>query len=646
VVQPEVNSTDVHQTTVDGLFQRLLQGQLVLPRFQRTEVWNERQKRALIQSIRSRLPIGSLLVYQTGGAHQILVDGLQRTIAIRDYKTSPKDFITAESLQGQIVDGLHAVVIAIASANGGDQPTIDSILSCIDAWIDNAPSLTPAALTADDLATIVNQRNDLNATQGQLYDIRQTAYRLYELIQETANIDDYPIVLVEFRGQASLLPDIFRNINSGGAPLDEFDEFATDWISFHSPVLSAEARGYVAAKWGAAEAKGLVVEQWHDGAPENGYTFWEHLYGLGMSLHHDYPLLFGNVRGGSTETQRVSFYLAGLAHGVIPRVNEIRRLPGYLSDFHHEVVAIDLSLFEAAARQACERLVTCIRPSAGMRLNSRLVDNARLDNLSSLSQFLILGMVSRYMAGRWIPYTWEEKDGWEQDWELLDRELPSHLLYEVLQGSWSGAGDSAAYAATWDSDQISGRSLPDNFDPTTHFRPANRYSVHRGREEWTQVLDVWLSEETSGQQRVNRNISKEAKLVLRYLYSDVPFNMHERYRFDIDHQLPVARLARLVELLGSIGWPMSAIGNLALLPVEINQAKGEMTPVEYLADLDDADRQEQQPIFEYAAIVPVPGLDIPKNQDEEDDFSRDQFIEIVRARQVAIRNKLLGVLGV
>jgi hypothetical protein len=91
-----------------------------------------------------------------------------------------------------------------------------------------------------------------------------------------------------------------------------------------------------------------------------------------------------------------------------------------------------------------------------MKLNSALASDARIDNLSQLSQFLVLAMVARTVVGRWVPYTWEERSNWRDDWASLKVELPRHLLYEVLQGSWSGAGDSNAFASTWDSEQLKG----------------------------------------------------------------------------------------------------------------------------------------------------------------------------------------------
>lgn len=204
-----MNYTEVAPTTVGALYQRLQQGELVLPRFQRTEVWDKKKKRSLVESIRTRLPIGSLLVYEAGQS-QVLVDGLQRTIAIRDYKTSPKHFITAESLQGPVMDELLNAVSGIAAANDVAEPSIDQLLGCVDAWIQAAPNLTAAGLRVDDLAIVANERLELGADADQLSSIRDSGYHLWDLIDATSNIDDYPIGLLVFKGQASLLPEIFR----------------------------------------------------------------------------------------------------------------------------------------------------------------------------------------------------------------------------------------------------------------------------------------------------------------------------------------------------------------------------------------------------------------------------------------------------
>lgn len=642
-------NTEVRTIKVQALHDMLMSGQLVLPRFQRANVWTKAKKKALVYSIRNRLPIGSLLVYKSldpsEQGREVLVDGLQRTIAIRDYMDEPQKFITAESLKGSETIGLLEVVGHIAEANDKESPTEKQVLKGIDQWIGAAENLESSSLRPDDLADILDESLSLDAKDVQKRSIRDVGYDLVAHIQNDAKIDSYPLALVEFTGSPSVLPDIFRNINSGGVPLDEFDEFAIDWIHYRAAVNSVDVAEQIKHKWTVAESKDLVVEQWSDGAPTSGYTFWEYMYGLGRVLKKDFPLLFGGLDANGTSTERVSFYLAALAHGLVPRLSEIRRLPFVLSSWQDGTSQLDLGKFESAVRRSCKKLEEWLKPSAGMKLNQSLATDVRLDNLSQLSQFLVLSMVARTLVGRWIPYSWDERPNWRADWAKLGEELPRHLLLEVLQGSWSGAGDSNAYSATWDSDWLTGPNLPEGFDPLTALVPSGLYVRHRSADEWRQQLDVWLRSETNGAQRVNRQVSKEAKLVLRYIYADMPLNWHEQYTFQIDHELPVSRLSKIIERNADPGWPMSAVGNLALLPDFINDAKDDKTPLEYLESLTEAERNAQQPLVDFGAFFPLDKLTIPKNPDGQDTLQRAAYVALIEERQEAIRERVIAALG-
>ena len=642
-------NTEVRTIKVQALHDMLMSGQLVLPRFQRANVWTKPKKKALIDSIRKRLPIGSLLVYKpldpSEQGREVLVDGLQRTIAIRDYMDEPQGFITAESLKGGETARLLEVVDQIAEANEKDSPTEKQVLKCIDEWIGAAESLESSSLTPDDLADILDEELELAADDAQKRSIRGVGYQLVTHVQNDAKIDSYPLALVEFTGSPSVLPDIFRNINSGGVRLDPFDEFAVDWIHYKATVASTDVAAQIKHKWTVAESKDLVVERWSDGGPTDGYTFWEYLYGLGRVLKKDYPLLFGGLDVKGTSTERVSFYLAALVHGLVPRLNDIRRLPFVLSSWHEGSSLFDLGKFESALHKSCKKLEEWLKPSAGMKLNQSLATDVRLDNLSQLSDFLVLSLVARTVIGRWVPFTWEERPSWRADWSKLKEELPRHLLFEVLQGSWSGAGDSNAFSATWDSESLTGAQLPENFDPLEALLPSDLYVRHRTADEWRQQLDVWLRSETNGAQRKNRQVSKEAKLVLRYVYADMRLDWHEQYTFQIDHELPVSRLSKIIQANKDPGWPMSAVGNLALLPDFINDAKDDRTPREYLDSLSDTDRNAQQPVIEYAAFFPLERFVIGAGADGVDVMSREEYVGLIEERQAEIREKVITALG-
>lgn len=644
------SNTEVRTIRVEKLYEMLLNGEIVLPRFQRASVWPRESKRKLIDAIRRKLPIGSLLVYQSPDpgetGRKVLVDGLQRTLAIREYMQSPQSFITAESLRGSQTTAVVQSVLDIAEANDLASPEEQAIFACIESWVRSAEALTVEHLTADSLADLLDSELGLQATSDQKTLLRSPAYSLISHVQTDHVINTYPLALVEYTGPASRLPEIFKNINSAGVRLDDFDQFATDWIDFSGEVASDDVRTQINHKWEVALSKNLVVERWGSNGPTDGYTFWEYMYGLGRVIKAKHPFLFGSFSSDpdGTNTERVSFYLAALAHGLVPRVDDIRRLPFLLSSFSEGTRQLDMSRFEQALRKSCEAVEQWLKPSVGMRLNSALASELRMSNLSQLSQFLVLAMVARTLAGRWVPFTWEERTDWRSDWNSLKSELPRHLLYEMLQGSWSGAGDSNAFTTTWDGEQLKGTTLPTGFDPSTHLVASDMFARHRDANEWGQLLDIWLRGEISGAQRVYRSVSKEAKLVLRYVYSDIPLNWYEGNNFEIDHLLPVARLAGIIERDGGLGWPISAVGNLALFPSRVNGAKSDKTCREYLDSLTDEDRERDHPFIEYGAAYPLEDLVIPE-VDGVDTLTRDEYVALVSSRQDVLKQKVINALG-
>jgi hypothetical protein len=84
---PKLIDVVTQQRTVDLLMTRLGHGELDLsPDFQRrANLWNERQKSALIESMLLRIPIPSLYVSEDEGGNYQVVDGLQRFCAIAHF---------------------------------------------------------------------------------------------------------------------------------------------------------------------------------------------------------------------------------------------------------------------------------------------------------------------------------------------------------------------------------------------------------------------------------------------------------------------------------------------------------------------------------------------------------------------------------
>lgn len=637
-----LNVTTTMPLSINGLHQYLKAGRLVLPRFQRAGVWDEKRKAALALSIRRDLPIGALLVYEPPESKDLtLVDGLQRTSAIRDYLEDPLAYIDAQTLQGGQLEAVVSQVALIATANELDPaPEREDVLQSIQGWMDRAEGLEiNQGLDSDSLANALDEDLCLTASDDQKASLRKVANDLIPFVQSEARIGDYPLAIIKYSGPSEELPGIFNKINTGGIPLDTFDAYATEWIAYKAEIKNPEIREIIAKRWAVAKAKGLKVEGWSDGVPTDGYTFWEYLYGLGRLLNTKYPFVFGAMGDDpeGTKTVRSSFYLAALVHGLVPQEKKIRQLPVLLQKYYG-TRNFDLSDFESAVLLAAESVNGWMKPLAGMKLNQ----SDKIASLSQVSMFQALSLVARTAVGKRVPFTWKQRPDGAADWAALKEALPAHFLYEALQNTWSGSGDSSAFSATWDSEQLDPGEDASAIAPED-MRPSRQYLRSLEHKDWSSVLDAWMRREMTGNQRVGRSVSNEAKLLMRYVYSDIPHVWHEQWDFHIDHLLPITRLSDLVR--NDVGWPMSAIGNLAILPNHINLQKSDKTAAEYHEVLKTEGNEEFMEVVSYATLIPVAEVMLP-TVDGKDEMARDEFEDFLERRQEVVKLRVLKALGV
>lgn len=83
---PKTVSLTSKKISMDAFVRRLEQGTLKLdPEFQRAEVWNERAKSLLIESLMLRIPVPMFYFSSDENDNYTVLDGLQRMTAIRDF---------------------------------------------------------------------------------------------------------------------------------------------------------------------------------------------------------------------------------------------------------------------------------------------------------------------------------------------------------------------------------------------------------------------------------------------------------------------------------------------------------------------------------------------------------------------------------
>src|SRR5262245_59838651 len=83
---PAKIDVELKPLTLDLVIKRIQHGEIDLhPAFQRNEVWTSRARSRLIESILVRIPLPAFYIDGTNDAKWVVVDGLQRLSAIKQF---------------------------------------------------------------------------------------------------------------------------------------------------------------------------------------------------------------------------------------------------------------------------------------------------------------------------------------------------------------------------------------------------------------------------------------------------------------------------------------------------------------------------------------------------------------------------------
>jgi len=122
--------------------------EITVPKFQRGLVWNKKKQEGLIDSIKKGYPIGTLLLYEVAlksknSANAVrsynLIDGLQRSHALKEYSKNPNNFFTKDDIKDDFVEALAAELNIKSDV---DQ---DKIRDKVTDWVKSVVDFTQAA---------------------------------------------------------------------------------------------------------------------------------------------------------------------------------------------------------------------------------------------------------------------------------------------------------------------------------------------------------------------------------------------------------------------------------------------------------------------------------------------------------------------
>jgi len=594
-----------------------------IPRFQRTLVWDEDQRRMLVDSLYRGFPIGAILGYQTDdkeGRRNVIqiVDGLQRSSSISDYLKQPLYFAPVD----RIFSREFTLAIAKASGFGSDSDSESKVLLALETWmrevkvaklnaVFNAGSLTSSLADSLDVAEEL-----FSALSGVINE------ELGQVMERVKDVESVSIPVVLYSGDVGNIPTIFERVNNQGTQLSKYEILASSWVTSQTRIANAKVREAVLARYQVLKNKGYHI----DGLPEgvalktDDYNLYEYLFGLGKVLSDKYPSLFGDS-GAADESTPTAFVLVTTAMGL--RLSKMTELVSVIRNRSTNPDApIDLTALEAAIFKSVEAINNSLAPYLSLKMHKK-----EQGTLIAHSQNQVLSLISAYLVNNFDKHTWGDKNSDEA--KKIVKNAASHYLVDIVAKRWRGSGDSRLFEMTWQEEAS---------------KPASYYSKVVERATLVDSLRQWHEEQLTKKQKERPNVPPAAQAVLMFLYASmVAVFDNKAVDFELEHIYPVAVIAdRIADLKEEEGWPISALGNLTLLPKDLNRIKGKNTLGDYLPGLlvpDEITNSDLKKIQKY--------LMAPKYSQvtKTSLVSRDFYIKFCRTRMQAISESIADNLG-
>jgi hypothetical protein len=554
-----------------------------IPKFQRSIVWTDNQIKKLVDSIYQGYPIGSLLAYQTDQSRKNkiviqLVDGLQRVTAISRFMSAPLKYAPIEAL-------VSSEILELCSTNlfgSADEKNRGFTEQRFRAWFDNTTelkygdnfnfnSLARHLAQADDegLAKLVT----LNAKTG------FGDALLGKVLEDQKNARNYKVPINVYAGPIENVPTIFERINSQGAKLSKYEILAASWSHTSVDVNNVKVVNAIAEKYRVMIANGYEVEGFDEDSVETSdYNLYEYLFGLGKVLAKEFPTLFHSSDSADDDSP-VAFQIFTVALQLpVAKMGDLpKRMPRLDSD------VIDVDRIETAVLQACKLAESSLSQYLSLTLNEQVVGP------SGVSQNQAISLVTTILANCFD----DRFNGFEEKLaQSIAANFPAHFLLDTLRNSWGNAGDSTLFERTWT--EIENAEPKDKLK-RANFKPSAHYLKSVESDALRTAFGMWHDTQLEARQKERARYSKDMKPVLKFIYSTLVSSQEDKgIKFELEHVYPVAVLKKLIIKSKVDGLPLGAIGNLMLLPKDINRIKKENLLGDYLFGSDNPKVSEHE----------------------------------------------------
>lgn len=444
-----MKSCDVDKLTLLELYDAITHKKgakhsVIVPIFQRGKSWSEKLEKEFIDSVRMGLPFGSMLVYRRilvenneTVYNETLIDGLQRSNAIKKYIEHPLRFTTVDTLPDDIVVSiLNEIGIVVSDEKKNIiREIIKTVFSEMDKDCKKLSEIEPSKVAAELLDVLIETGDYSGKLLMRVADIVKPYFAVLQ--QEYNDITSVVVPFVVYSGDEENLPLIFKKINSSGVELSELEIYSATWPNTKLPAIDNEnIVNAVLKKYDQLVDTGFTLEGYDPNLLRTSkqLTAFEYVFGLSKYINATYDFLsYFESKEQPDTINSLAFELVNAC------LNQNKKGKDKL--YENILSFSDINLFE-------NRLIEAIRfVESKIRLITAFKGNSRTDkNTKFHGKFQIMSLVANTFREMYDQNDLSKyRDSWGENKKILEKNIVLYYVYDVINNTWNDGGTSKIY---------------------------------------------------------------------------------------------------------------------------------------------------------------------------------------------------------
>ena len=544
---------------------------VTIPKFQRRLVWSPGKQLELIDSIKLGYPVGSFLMYEdkeADGSKQSfkLIDGLQRTQALRRYCNQPNSAFSKTDLSESLISIIAGELNLLTDIDCLSKRSLRLLRDVILHWIwdgrgfQESDGWSIESLTNRIINNVLGHEEEsyefyvveksLLANRS-LY--REPLVELLDTIRIGSDISEAEIPIIIYTGASSELSKVFELLNTQGTNLSPYEVFAAQWLDNRQKIENPKIIDAIWNKYEELEKHGFDLDVTTEAPDEQSrrdhiYTLFEYVFGLGQFLTEKHPLLF-QPTSSVDKPPSAGFNLVSACLGLGVSASRMKLMPDVLAN-----KGVDLKTLENCILESTAIVDATLKPILAMRPESQTKTEYYHSELQIVSM-IASAFHFRYQLHNGI----SDNLGWEERRSVLLHNIPMYYLFDILRDFWRGSGDSKLMTIVTES---------------SYLKPISR-------SQWESVFHLWHINHVASRShaRIYTKFSYGEYLLLRYVFFK---HLQSTDSFQVQHVMPIKSLLSPPSFYANHSGPINSIGNLALVATHKHVDFGTYTFIQHV----------------------------------------------------------------